>query len=81
MDYRLPGSPVQGFPRQDYLSRFSFPSPGYLPDPGIEPVSAALASGFFNREALLKPRKLALFRHGLKIQALQADIRKIKYEA
>ena len=70
-----------GFPRQDCLSGLSFPSPGYLPDPGIEPVSPALASGFFTREALLKPGKLALLRHGLKIQTLQAGIRTIKYEA
>ena len=37
-----------GFPRQKILE--SLPSPGYLPDPGIEPmslVSPALAGGFF----------------------------------
>ena len=28
-----------GFPRQEYWSRLLFPLPGYLPDPGIEPVS------------------------------------------
>ena len=27
-----------------------FPSPGDLPDPGIEPVFPALASGFFTTE-------------------------------
>ena len=26
-----------GFPRQEYWSGFSFPSPGDLPDPGFEP--------------------------------------------
>ena len=39
-----------GFSRQEYWSGFPFPSPGDLPDPGIEPtcpVSRALASGFF----------------------------------
>ena len=30
------------FSRQDYWSRWSFPSPGALPDPGIEPGSPAL---------------------------------------
>ena len=25
-----------GFPRQEYWSGLSFPSPGYLPDPGTE---------------------------------------------
>ena len=27
------------FPRQKYWSRLPFPSPGDLPDPGIEPMS------------------------------------------
>ena len=30
-----------GFPRQEYWSRFPFPSPGDLPNPGIEPTSLA----------------------------------------
>ena len=41
------------FPRQEYWSGLPFPSPGDLPDPGIEPRSLALqvisciAGGFF----------------------------------
>ena len=35
-----------GFSRQEYWSGFPCPSPGHLPDPGIEP-SPALAGGFF----------------------------------
>ena len=31
------------FPKQEYWSGFLFPSQGDLPDPGIEPVSPALA--------------------------------------
>ena len=31
-----------GFPRQEYWSGLPFPSPGDLPDPGIEPRSPAL---------------------------------------
>ena len=31
-----------GFPRQEYWSGLPFPSPGDLPDPGIEPGSPAL---------------------------------------
>ena len=31
-----------GFSRQEYWSRLPFPSPGDLPDPGIEPGSPAL---------------------------------------
>ena len=35
------------FPSQEYLSGLSFPSPGDLPDPRIEPMSTALAGRFF----------------------------------
>ena len=38
------------FSRQEYWSGLPFPTPGHIPDPGIEPVSLsspALASGFF----------------------------------
>ena len=36
-----------GFPREEYWSGLPGPSPGDLPDPGIEPVSPALAGNFF----------------------------------
>ena len=39
------------FPRQEYWSGWPFPSPGDLPDPGIEPGSPSLAGGFFPRWA------------------------------
>ena len=39
-----------GFPRQEYWSGLPLPSPGDLPDPGIEPKSPALAGGFFTIE-------------------------------
>ena len=44
------------FPRQEYWSRLSFPSPGGLPDPGMEPMSPAspaLASRFFTSQNIL----------------------------
>ena len=44
-----------GFPRQEYWSRSPFPSPGGLPDPGIETVSPAIAGLFFTTESLGKP--------------------------
>ena len=44
-----------GFPRQEYWSGLPFPSPGDLPDPGIEPVSPALAGGLFTTEPPRKP--------------------------
>ena len=34
--------PSMGFSRQEYWSGLPFPSPGNLPDPGIEPRSLAL---------------------------------------
>ena len=34
--------PSMGFSRQEYWSELLFPSPGDLPDPGIEPGSPAL---------------------------------------
>ena len=34
--------PSMGFLRQEYWSGLPFPSPGDLPDPGIEPGSPAL---------------------------------------
>ena len=38
--YQAP--PSVGFSRQEYWSRLPFPSPGDLPNPGIEPGSPAL---------------------------------------
>ena len=46
--YQAPLS--MGFPRQEYWSGLPFPSPGDLPNPGIEPMSPALACGFFTPE-------------------------------
>ena len=48
-----------GFPSPENWSGLPFPSPGDLPDPGIEPASSessALADGLFTTES---PRKLA----------------------
>ena len=44
-----------GFPMQEYWSGLPCPSPGNLPDPGIEPVFPALAGGFFTTEPPGKP--------------------------
>ena len=50
MDYSPPGSSVPGIPRQVYWNGSLFPSPGDLPNPGIKPVSLALAGGFYTAE-------------------------------
>ena len=42
MDCILPGSSVHGILQAGILERVAFPSPGGLPDPGIEPGSPAL---------------------------------------
>ena len=40
----------RGFPRQEYWSKLSFPSPRDLPDSRIKPKSPALVGGFFTTE-------------------------------
>ena len=40
-----------GFSRQEYWRGLPFPSPGDLPDPGIEPRCPAWAGGFFTSES------------------------------
>ena len=44
-----------GFSRQEYWSGLPCPSPGYLPDPGIEPRSPALQADSLPTEPPGKP--------------------------
>ena len=44
------------FPRQEYWSGLPFPTPGVLPDPGIELVSPALTGGFLTTESQSLPQ-------------------------
>ena len=46
------------FPRQEYWSALPFPSPGDLPDPGIEPRSPALHADSLPSEPPGKTRGL-----------------------
>ena len=55
MKAALPAPLSMGVPRQECWSGFPFAPPGDLPDPGIEPMSPALASGFFTTEPPGKP--------------------------
>ena len=41
------GPLTMGFPRQEYWCRLSFPPPGDIHDPRIEPMCPTLAGGFF----------------------------------
>ena len=43
-------SPSMGFSRQEYWSGVPLPSPGDLPDPGIEPGSPALEADALTSE-------------------------------
>ena len=43
------------FPRQEHWRGLPFPSPGDLPHIQMEPVSPALASGFFTTELAGEP--------------------------
>ena len=51
--YQAPLS--MGFSRQEYWSRLPFPSPGDLPNPGIEPGSPALQADSLWSELPRKP--------------------------
>ena len=46
MDYSPPSSSVQGISLARIVDRLPFPSPGDLPNPGIEPMSPALQVDF-----------------------------------
>ena len=51
-----PQAPLSmGFSRQEYWSGLPFPSPGDLPDPGIEPRSPALQADALTSEPPGKP--------------------------
>ena len=44
-----------GFSRQEYWNGLPFPSPGYVPDPGIEPGSPSLQADSLPSEPPGKP--------------------------
>ena len=51
------------FSRQEYWSGVPFPTPGYIPDPGIKAMSLAspaLAGGFFTTSATWKAQENCL---------------------
>ena len=50
MEGSLPGSFVHGFSRQQHWNGLPFPTPGDLPDPGIEPGSPALQEDSLSSE-------------------------------
>ena len=62
-----------GFSRQEYWSGFPFPSPGDLPDPGIEPGSPALQADSSPPEPPGKPN-FYLFTYAFKIYLILKNI-------
>ena len=56
--YQAP--PSMGFSRQEYWSGLPFPSPGDLPDPGIEPGSPAFQADALTSEPPGKPQYLII---------------------
>ena len=58
MDFSPPGSSLSmEFSRQEYWNGLPFPSPGDLPDPGIEPRSPTLQADSLPSEPPGKPIK------------------------
>ena len=52
--------PSREFSRQEYWSELPFPSPGDLPDPGVEPGSPALQADALLSEPPGKPGKTGM---------------------
>ena len=48
----------RAFSRQEYWSGLPFPTAGYLPNPGIKPVSPASADDFFTTVPPGKPNNV-----------------------
>ena len=65
--------PSMGFSRQEYWSGLPFPSPGDLPDPGIEPRSPRLQADALTSEPPGK-QILAVIPHVVQYQAILINV-------
>ena len=74
MDYIAYKAPLSmGFSRQVYWSGLAFPFPEDLPDPGIEPWSAALQADVLPSEPPRKPLEYTeLYKKGLQFSPVQS---------
>ena len=63
LDCSLPDSYGHGISQARTLEWLPLPSPRDLPDPGIEPLSPALAGGLFTTESPGRPRDCSLKTH------------------
>ena len=59
--HHFEGNPVDEGTTEGYWSELPFPSPGNLPDPGIEPGSPALQAASLLSEPSGKTRNIYLF--------------------
>ena len=57
MDYSPQAPLSMGFPRQGYWSGWPFPSPGGIPDSGIEPSSPGLQADSLQSEPPENPKQ------------------------
>ena len=64
-----------GFSRQEYWSGLPFPSPGYLPDPGIEPRSLVLQADSLPTELWGKPHHIEFLPLNLSRTILQMRLK------
>ena len=71
-------STSMGFSRQEYWSGLPFPSPGDLPDPGIEPRSPTLQADALTSEPPGKPNSNMLNRNLMDMPFLKIGGYKIK---
>ena len=71
-----------GFSRQEYWSGLLFPSPGDLPNPGIEPASPAFAGRFFTTEPPQTSYSLSFFSYkmGLTATSQRRSLIEIKWD-
>ena len=74
VDCSLPGCSVHGIPQQEYWDGLTFPSPGDLPDPGIEPGSPALQADALLSEPPGKPHSDGAVTHLSSTNSLQGRL-------
>ena len=77
----MPGSSSVEFSRQGYWSGLPFPSPGDLPDLGIEPRSPTLQADSLLSELLGKPSHMATCILMLLIGSVHTDLKSHIYHS
>ena len=63
-----------GFSTQEYWIGFPFPSPGDLPNPGIETKTPMVAGGFFTTEPPGKPSTTVLLENNLYVDPCSSNL-------